>query len=96
MHKKPLISRLAEIYEDQKYTYFVTDGEGNCMAKGMTEIDARIHSMKDPNWSIGREESLSPVTDYEPNEDLPFYNDDGTAITYENKDILNEEDFDAM
>ena len=92
MHKKPLISRLAEIYEDQKYTYFVTDGEGNCMAKGMTEIDARIHSMKDPNWSIGRDESLSPVTDYEPNEDLPFYNDDGTAITYENKDILNEED----
>ena len=96
MHKKPLISRLAEIYEDQKYTYFVTDGEGNCMAKGMTEIYARIHSMKDPNWSIGREESLSPVTDYEPNEDLPFYNDDGTAITYENKYILSQEDFYAM
>ena len=27
MEKEPLMSRLAEAYEKQKYTYFVTDGE---------------------------------------------------------------------
>jgi hypothetical protein len=43
-------------------------------------------------WSVGRHD-VSPVTDYEPNPDLPFYNDDGTAITYENKDELTEDDF---
>lgn len=91
MHKEPLMTRLAQVYEDTKLLYFVTDGEGNCMLDRVTEVDARIYAMKN-GWSIGRHDYVSPVTNYEPNEDLPFYNDDGTAITYENKDILNEED----
>ena len=91
MHKKPLMSRLAQAYEDSKLLYFVTDGEGNCMLDRVTQVDAQIYAMKN-GWSIGRHDYVSPVTNYEPNEDLPFYNDDGTAITYENKDILNEED----
>ena len=52
MEYKPLISRLAEVYKKHEYTYFVTDGEGNCMAEHMTETDARIYAMKDSNWSI--------------------------------------------
>ena len=90
MHKKPLMSRLAQAYEDSKLLYFVTDGEGHCMLDRVTQVDAQIYAMKN-GWSIGRHD-VSPVTNYQPNEDLPFYNDDGTAITYENKDILNEED----
>jgi len=82
VNKKPLISRLAKIYKEQQYTYFVTDGEGSCLAENMTEIDARIYAMKDSSWSIGRDT----------NPDLPFYNDDGVEISYENKDILSEED----
>ena len=57
MEYKPLISRLAEVYKKHEYTYFVTDGEGNCLAEHMTEIDARIYAMKDSNWSIGRAEN---------------------------------------
>ena len=91
MHKKPLISRLAQVYEDTKLMYFVTDGEGNCMLDNVTQADAYICAMKN-GWSVGRHD-VSPVTDYEPNPDLPFYNDDGTAITYENKDELTEDDF---
>ena len=55
INEKPFMQRLTEAYEDQKYTYFVTDGEGNCMAEGMTEIDARMEAMKH-GWSIGRKE----------------------------------------
>jgi hypothetical protein len=55
MNEKPFMQRLTEAYEKQKYTYFVTDGEGNCMAEGMTEIDARMYAMKH-GWSIGRKE----------------------------------------
>ena len=91
MHKKPLMSRLAQAYEDSKLLYFVTDGEGNCMLDRVTQVDAQIYAMKN-GWSIGRHD-VSPVTNYQPNEDLPFYNDDGTAITYENKDELSEDDF---
>lgn len=83
MEKEPLISRLAEAYEKQKYTYFVTDGEGNCMAEGLTEVDARVFAIKN-GWSIGRQEQFTGE---------PPSNDDGTPITYENKDELNEEDF---
>jgi hypothetical protein len=50
------MQRLREAYEDQKYTYFVTDGEGNCMAENMTEIDARMYAMKH-GWSIGRKDN---------------------------------------
>ena len=90
MHKKPLMSRLTQAYEDSKLLYFVTDGEGNCMLDRVPQVDAQIYAMKN-GWSIGRHD-VSPVTNYQPNEDLPFYNDDGTAITYENTDILNEEE----
>ena len=55
MNEKPFMQRLTEAYEKQKYTYFVTDGEGNCMAEGMTEIDAQIYALKH-GWSIGRKE----------------------------------------
>ena len=92
MHKKPLMTRLAQAYEDSKLLYFVTDGEGNCMLDNVTQTDAYIFAMKN-GWSVGRHDYVSPVTDYEPNPDLPFYNDDGTAITYENKDELSEDDF---
>jgi hypothetical protein len=55
INEKPFMQRLTEAYEEQKYTYFVTDGEGNCMAENMTEIDARMYAMKH-GWSIGRTE----------------------------------------
>lgn len=95
MEKEPLMTRLAQAYEDSKLLYFVTDGEGNCMLDRVSEVDARICAMKN-GWSVGRHDDVSPVTNYEPNEDLPFYNDDGTAITYANKDILTEEDFNEV
>jgi len=56
INEKPFMQRLTEAYEDQKYTYFVTDGEGNCMAENMTEIDARMYAMKH-GWSIGRKDN---------------------------------------
>ena len=80
MHKKPLMSRLAQAYEDSKLLYFVTDGEGNCMLDRVTQVDAQIYAMKN-GWSIGRHDYVSPVT-----------NSDGVEVSYENKDILNEED----
>jgi hypothetical protein len=84
VNEKSLISRLAEAYNKTAYTYFVTDGEGNCMAEGMTEVDARVYAMK-YGYSIGRTEvnSSSPVN----------LNSEGVEISYENKDILSEEDF---
>jgi hypothetical protein len=57
MNEKSLISRLAKVYRDTEYTYFVLDGTtGETIISGLTEIDARIHSMKNNDWSIGREE----------------------------------------
>ena len=81
MNNKPLISRLAKVYKETEYTYFVVDGStGQTMAEGLTEIDARIFAMKDADYSIGRDEEHVRVLD------------DDTAINYENKDILSEED----
>tara|TARA_R100000951_G_C2563494_1_gene156375 strand:- start:143 stop:424 length:282 start_codon:yes stop_codon:yes gene_type:complete len=93
MHKKPLISRLSKIYKEQQYSYFVLDGTtGETIISGLTEIDARIHSMKNDDWSIGRED----IVDTGVTIPVSSFNDAGVEITYANKDILTEEDFDEM
>ena len=84
MHKKPLMSRLAQAYEDSKLLYFVTDGEGNCMLDRVTQVDAQIYAMKN-GWSIGRHD--------EKDDTGVKINDEGVEISYENKDILSEDDF---
>jgi hypothetical protein len=84
MHKKPLISRLAQIYEDTKLLYFVTDGEGNCMLDNVTQTDAYIYAMKN-GWSVGRHD--------EKDDTGVKINDEGVEVSYENKDILSEDDF---
>ena len=44
MENKPLISRLAKVYKETEYTYFVLDGTtGETIISGLTELDARIH-----------------------------------------------------
>jgi len=84
MENKPLISRLAKVYKDTEYTYFVLDGTtGETIISGLTELDARIHSMKNDDWSIGREDIVDTGVKI---------NDDDVEISYENKDILSEED----
>ena len=84
MENKSLISRLAEVYKKQQYTYFVTDGQGNTMAEGLDELTARMYAMKDEGYSIGRDEEHVRVID------------DDTSISYENKDVLTEEDLNEM
>ena len=84
MENKPLMSRLAKIYKETEYTYFVLDGTtGETIISGLTELDARIHSMKNDDWSIGREDIVDTGVKI---------NDDDVEISYENKDILREED----
>lgn len=57
MKNEPLMSKLSKVYKETAYTYFVLDGStGETVVSGLTEIDARIHSMKNDDWSIGREE----------------------------------------
>ena len=85
MENKSLISRLAKVYKEQQYTYFVTDGQGNTMAEGLDELTARMYAMKDSSYSIGRDEEHVRVID-----------DDDTSISYENKDVLSEEDLNEM
>ena len=85
MENKSLISRLAKVYKEQQYTYFVTDGQGNTMAEGLDELTARMYAMKDSSYSIGRDEEHVRVID-----------DDDTSISYENKDVLTEEDLNEM
>ena len=85
MENKSLISRLAKVYKEQQYTYFVTDGQGNTMAEGLDELTARMYAMKDEGYSIGRDEEHVRVID-----------DDDTSISYENKDVLTEEDLNEM
>ena len=93
MENKPLISRLAKVYKDTEYTYFVLDGTtGATIISGLTELDARIHSMKNDDWSIGRED----IVDTSVTIPVSSFNDAGVEITYANKDILTEEDFDEM
>ena len=84
MHKKPLMSRLTQAYEDSKLLYFVTDGEGNCMLDRVTQVDAQIYAMKN-GWSIGRHD--------EKDDTGVKINDEGVEVSYENKDILSEDDF---
>ena len=85
MENKSLISRLAKVYKEQQYTYFVSDGQGNTMAEGLDELTARMYAMKDSSYSIGRDEEHVRVID-----------DDDTSISYENKDVLTEEDLNEM
>ena len=80
MNRKPLISRLAKVYKEQQYSYFVSNEYGQVVAEGLDELTARMYAMKDEGYSIGRDEEHVRVLD------------DDTAITYANKDVLSEED----
>ena len=81
MENKSLISRLAKVYKEQQYTYFVSDEFGQTVMEGVDELTARMYAMKDSNYSIGRDEEHVRVID-----------DDDTSISYENKDVLSEEE----
>ena len=80
MNNKPLISRLAKVYKETEYTYFVSDEFGQTVLEGVDELTARMYAMKDEGYSIGRDEEHVRVLD------------DDTVISYENKDVLSEED----
>jgi hypothetical protein len=80
MNDKPLISRLAKVYKETQYTYFVSDEFGQTVLEGVDELTARMYALKDEGYSIGRDEEHVRVLD------------DDTAINYENKDVLSEED----
>jgi hypothetical protein len=87
MNEKPFIDRLKTAYDEQRFSWFVIDGQGNTMAEGLDELSAREYSMRDSDYSIGwKEESPKDVTGDK-------INAEGIPITYENKDILSEEDF---
>lgn len=85
MENKSLISRLAKVYKEQQYTYFVSDEFGQTVMEGVDELTARMYAMKDEGYSIGRDEEHVRVID-----------DDDTSISYENKDVLTEEDLNEM
>ena len=84
MENKSLISRLAKAYKEQQYTYFVSDEFGQTVMEGVDELTARMYAMKDSSYSIGRDE-----------EHVRVINDD-TSISYENKDVLSEEDLNEV
>ena len=84
MEDKSLISRLAKAYKEQQYTYFVSDEFGQTVMEGVDELTARMYAMKDEGYSIGRDEEHVRVID------------DDTSISYENKDVLTEEDLNEM
>ena len=84
MENKSLISRLAKVYKEQQYTYFVSDEFGQTVMEGVDELTARMYAMKDEGYSIGRDEEHVRVLD------------DDTTISYENKDVLSEEDLNEM
>ena len=85
MENKSLISRLAKVYKEQQYTYFVSDEFGQTVMEGVDELTARMYAMKDEGYSIGRDEEHVRVID-----------DEDTSISYENKDVLTEEDLNEM
>ena len=85
MENKSLISKLAKAYKEQQYTYFVSDEFGQTVMEGVDELTARMYAMKDSNYSIGRDEEHVRVID-----------DDDTSISYENKDVLSEEELNEM
>ena len=84
MENKSLISRLAKAYKEQQYTYFVSDEFGQTVMEGVDELTARMYAMKDEGYSIGRDEEHVRVLD------------DDTSISYENKDVLSEEDLNEV
>ena len=84
MEDKSLISRLAKAYKEQQYTYFVSDEFGQTVMEGVDELTARMYAMKDEGYSIGRDEEHVRVLD------------DDTSISYENKDVLSEEELNEM
>ena len=84
MENKSLISRLAKAYKEQQYTYFVSDEFGQTVMEGVDELTARMYAMKDEGYSIGRDEEHVRVID------------DDTSISYENKDVLSEEDLNEV
>ena len=88
MNKESLISRLAKVYKEQQYSYFVSNEYGQVVAEGLDELTARMYAMKDEGYSIGRDEEHVRVLD----DDTGVTNDEGVEISYENKDILSEED----
>jgi hypothetical protein len=88
VNKESLISRLAKVYKEQQYSYFVSDEYGQVVAEGLDELTARMYAMKDEGYSIGRDEEHVRVLD----DDTGVTNDEGVEISYENKDILSEED----
>ena len=53
------------------------------MAEGLDELSARIFALKDSSYSIGRDEEHVRVLD-------------DTTISYENKDVLSEEDLNEV
>ena len=85
MNKESLISRLAKVYKEQQYNYFVSDEYGQVVAEGLDELTARMYAMKDEGYSIGRDEEHVRVLD-----------DKDTTISYENKDVLSEEDLNEV
>ena len=85
MENKSLISKLAKAYKEQQYTYFVSDEFGQTVMEGVDELTARMYAMKDEGYSIGRDEEHVRVID-----------DDDTSISYENKDVLSEEDLNEV
>ena len=84
MENKSLISKLAKAYKEQQYTYFVSDEFGQTVMEGVDELTARMYAMKDEGYSIGRDEEHVRVID------------DDTSISYENKDVLSEEELNEM
>lgn len=84
------MERLKTVYDRQQFSWFVTDGQGNTMAEGLDELSAREYSMRDSNYSIGWLDTDAGGNGFT-NE--PKVNAEGITITYENKDVLNEEDF---
>ena len=53
MNKKPFIERLKTAYDKQRFAWFVIDGQGNTMHEGLDELTAREYAMKDSDYSIG-------------------------------------------
>ena len=93
---KPLMNRLREQYEEQRYSWFVIDGQGNTMFEGLDELTAREYSMKDSDYSIGWDrEHVRNITEHY-DERCKQLNENGDEIIYENKDILSKEDINEM
>jgi len=58
MDEKPFVERLRTAYEEQRFSWFVIDSQGNTMAEGLDELSAREYSMKDSDYSIGWQKKI--------------------------------------